>query len=283
MDLAALESFVTVCETLNFSEAATRRNTVQSAISAHIGKLEDRVGQTLFERGRGRKVHLTPEGTVFLAYARRILALSDEAVETMRGAGAQPVIRLGTTITLALSVVPVALGRFARMHPDAQIQVSCDRSDALAGRLDAGEFDLAFMMDQARRPGRVFVEDTPLVWAAGEGFSADPGRDVPLVFLTDGRDLRRFALEALDRIGRRGFIAHTSPDPVGVRSFVAAGLAATVMPALSVVAPLRMMGEAEGLPPLKSVALSLYRKAEGRRPDIDALVSVIHEGARSRT
>ncbi|MCY6383090.1 LysR substrate-binding domain-containing protein [Hoeflea prorocentri] len=282
MDLVALESFVAVCETLNFSEAARRRNTVQSAISSHITKLEELVGQTLFERGRGKRVRLTDEGTVFLAYARRILALTDEAVDTMRSSGAQTTIRLGTTVTLALSVLPVALRAFARSYPDVQIHISCDRSDALAGRFDAGELDLAFMMDQGRRSGRVFVEDSPLVWAAGEHFDGNFGQDVPLVFLTDGRDLRRFALEALDRIGRRGFIAHTSPDPVGVRSFVAAGVALTVMPKVAVLPPLRIVAEDEGLPSLNSVALSLYRQSDGHRPDISALETILQNSVRSR-
>ena len=61
-DLNALESFVVAAETKNFSIAAERRNTVQSAISAHIRKLEDELGKALFERGRGKTMQLTPEG-----------------------------------------------------------------------------------------------------------------------------------------------------------------------------------------------------------------------------
>ncbi|MEM6492028.1 MAG: LysR family transcriptional regulator, partial [Pseudomonadota bacterium] len=73
MDLNALASFVAAAETLNFSRAAERRNTVQSAISAQIGKLEAELDCRLFDRGRGRAMRLTARGEALLAYARRIL------------------------------------------------------------------------------------------------------------------------------------------------------------------------------------------------------------------
>lgn len=123
LDLKAMESFVVAAETLNFSEAAKRRNTVQSAISAHVRKLEEEIGRPLFQRGRGQTMRLTPEGRAFAAYARRILNLTDEAIETIRNSRSLRIIRLGTTVTLALSVLPQALRAFAQEKPDMQIQV----------------------------------------------------------------------------------------------------------------------------------------------------------------
>lgn len=277
-DLNALESFVIASETLNFSLAAARRNTVQSAISAHIRKLEAELGCLLFSRGRGRAMALTPEGTAFAVYARRILGLSDEAVKAIRGARGRRTIRLGTTVTLAMSVVARALSRYAAVAPDVQIQIQCDRSDALLALMDAGEIDLAFMMDQGRRPGREFVESTTLVWVAGPGL--DPRAitgDVPLVFLTDGRDLRGYAFDALDQAGRTGFLAHLSPHPIGVRSILQAGLALTVMPQVAVEPPIRALDAALGLPALKSVALSLYRSADAAGADSAQFADLLRE------
>lgn len=278
-DFNALRSFIVAADTLNFSRAAERRNTVQSAISAHVAKLEDELGRTLLERGRGQTMRLTPEGEAFAIYARRILGLTDEAVETIRNARSRRTIRLGTTVTLAQSIVVDALRQFANVHDEVQIHIQCNRSDALLGQLDNNEIDLAFMMDQGKRPGRDFVENMPLVWAAGSGFQLDPAEDVPLVFLTDGRDLRGYAFDALDRVGRAGFLAHLSPHPIGVRSFVLADLALTVMPQASVTPPLVTLGERDGLPPLKSVALSLYRKAGDANAELDAFSQMIHRQA----
>ena len=276
-DLNALESFVVAAETLNFSLAAARRNTVQSAISAHVRKLEEELGCALFARGRGQPMFLTPEGEAFVVYARRILGLSDEAVKAVRGARSMRRIRLGTTVTLAMSVVTQALRQFAQEDPDVQIHIQCERSDALLPLLDAGEIDLAFMMDQGRRPGREFVESTALWWVGAESFDVAASRDIPLVFLTDGRDLRGYAFEALDRAGRTGFLAHLSPHPIGVRAFVLAGLAVTVMPQIAVVPPLVDLGATLGLPRLKDVALSLYRDPGMSGLDTRRFSAAIHD------
>ncbi|MEP3600840.1 MAG: LysR family transcriptional regulator [Stappiaceae bacterium] len=274
-DINALKSFLITTQTLNFTETAERRHTVQSAISSHIKKLEDELGRPLFARGRGQSMALTAEGHAFATYARRILDLTDEAVETIRNARTLRTIRLGTTVTLALSVVPEALRAFAREHADVQMHIQCDRSDALLARLDTGEIDLAFMMDQGKRAERDFVGNMPLVWAGGPGFQLAPDADVPLAFLTDGRDLRQYAFEALDRIGREGYLAHLSPHPIGVRSFVLADLALTVMPEVSVDRSLKVCGADSGLPPLKSIGLSLYRKTGFNSPYALALAETI--------
>lgn len=274
LDLNALESFRVAAETLNFSRAAERRNTVQSAISAHIRKLERDLGHALFERGRGRSMRLTAKGRTFLSYARRILDLSTEAVDATRERRDRTTIRLGTTVTLALSVVSRALEAFIGDGEDVQLHILCDRSDALLSRLDEGSIDLAFMMDQGKDPRRSLVQSSQLAWVAGQALDLPPGAAAPLVFMTDGRDLRRYAFDALDRAGREGFIAHLSPDPIGVRSFVAGNQAITVMPAVAVAPPLRIVDAAFALPPLNRVQLALYRA-----PGCDRRIAAAFEDA----
>lgn len=283
LDLVSLESFVVVAENLSFSKAAERRHTVQSAVSAHIAKLEATLGVILFDRGRGQRVQLTTEGEVFLSHARRILNLSSEAIDAVRVAKTQPTIRLSTTVTLALSIIPKALSKFSESYPEVQIQISCDRSDALIRQFDAGLCDIAFMMDQGKRSSRVFVENSPLSWVSGPEFELDLSADIPLAFLTDGRDLRRFALEALDRVGRRGVITYTSPHPVGVRAFLCANLALSVMPRIAINSPLSIRGAEEHLPRLKNVAHSLYQQPHVSGPEVEALSSIVHILAKERS
>lgn len=276
-DHKALDSFVVVAELLSFSDAAERRNTVQSAISTQIRKLEHQLGQRLVNRGRGQGVSLTAEGKAFLLYARRILTLSEEAQEAMCSVGDQRVVRLGTNVTHVSSVVARALKGFAPSHPDVKVEIVCDRSEALLPMLDAAQIDLALMMDQGKRSDRLFVENDQLAWVAGPGFRLDPGAEVPLVFLNDGRDLRTYAFAALDRVGRRGRIAHSSPHPMGVRAFVLADLAVTVMPSRTLVPPLRRLREEEGFPALGGIGIALYRRAQGGRPEYDAFAEALHQ------
>lgn len=277
-DLSALRTFILVSEHLNFTTVADLRNTVQSAISAQIKRLEESTGKTLVSRGRGQNMQLTPEGKAFLVYARRILALSQEAIDSMDSAGSFAKLRLGTTVTLAMSVVSDVLNTFVEQHADVQIEITCDRSDALLGLLDSGEIDAAFMIDQGKRNGRVFVHSQPLVWVGADGLELPDHGPVPLAFMSDGRDLRHYALAALDEAGRSSRIAHLSRHPIGIRAFVQSGLAITVMPKVTVKPPLTILPERSKLPPLAPVALAAYARGERMAQDASKLFELIESG-----
>lgn len=79
MDLKTLEAFVTLAQTLNFTEAAERLFISQSAISRQIGRLEDELDTELLLRNR-REVELTPAGRVFLDDCREILQMYDRSL-----------------------------------------------------------------------------------------------------------------------------------------------------------------------------------------------------------
>ncbi|MFP3637385.1 LysR family transcriptional regulator, partial [Bacillus sp. SIMBA_033] len=70
-------------ETSNFSAAAQAIGRTQSAVSAQIKKLEETIGESLFERG-ARGVVPTRWGLQLLPYARRVIDLLDEAAATIR-------------------------------------------------------------------------------------------------------------------------------------------------------------------------------------------------------
>jgi DNA-binding transcriptional LysR family regulator len=280
-DLREVQTFVLVAEELSFTAVAARQNTVQSAISAQIKKLETTLGQCLISRGRGQSMSLTADGQAFLVYARRILALSKEAVETAQTVNSRQVLRLGTTVTLAMSIVAETLGAFARQRPDVQIQIQCDRSDRLLQMLEEGDIDVALMMDQGRHSFRKFVHSMDLYWACAPQFVMPSEGPIPLAFLTDGRDLRRYALRALDAAGLKGRVSHLSPHPVGVRALVQAGLALTVMPSRTIKSPLVPAGKVLGLPSLSPITLSAYKETrEGLNGD-DLLIDQLAAACRT--
>lgn len=278
LDLNAVRTFVLVADELNFTAVAALRNTVQSAVSSQIRKLEEAAGKTLIARGRGQSMELTPEGRAFLVYARRLLSLSEEAVETVRAVQSRQIIRLGTTVSLALSVVSDAIAEFASRQPNAQLQILCDRSDTLLQRLDHGEIDVAFMMDQGRRAGRTFVHSQPLAWVCSERFVPAHDDALPLAFLADGRDLRHYALSALDDAGISGRVSHLSLHPIGVRAVVQSGLAVTVMPEVTIVPPLIKAPPALILPPLPSIAFAAFAAKSPASAQIDDLCACLEVG-----
>lgn len=67
-----LKVFVTVVDEGSFTKAARVLDISQPAVSQNISELEKMLGFSLLERGRA-KVEPTPDGAVFLTYARKIL------------------------------------------------------------------------------------------------------------------------------------------------------------------------------------------------------------------
>lgn len=274
-DLQLLESFVAVAETHSFSEAAKRTHTVQSAISAHIKRLEQEVNRSLVERGRGQPVTITPEGTAFLVQARRMLLLADE-MRRPQGTvdGAQP-LRIGTTVTFALSVLPRALATFSAHTRPQAVRVKTARSHELLELLEDDHIDIALLFDQGARSLRHSTVYTQLVWLAVEIFRPPPDDPLPIAFLDDARDLRRHAFASLDKMGTIATALTTHPDPIGLRAFVAAGLAMTVLPRPALTPPFIDVGYKFGLPELKVLQVSVYRSKKHTDERVDAMAKIL--------
>jgi len=82
MDLSQLEAFIAVAEERSFSRAAVRLHRTQPAVSQVIRKLEQSVGETLFDRA-ARDGSLTAAGALLRDYALRLLALRREAASAL--------------------------------------------------------------------------------------------------------------------------------------------------------------------------------------------------------
>lgn len=143
MELAELQTFLTVARERSFSRAAEKLYRTQPAVSLAIRRLEDWVGQPLFVRG-SRAARLTDAGEVLHDYAERILNLREEtrrAVEDVAGLR-RGRVSLGVNESSIHVLLPV-LARFRRLHPNIHIAVQRTFSrdipaEILNHRLDLG-------------------------------------------------------------------------------------------------------------------------------------------------
>jgi DNA-binding transcriptional LysR family regulator len=78
VELVQLETFLAVAEERSFSRAAARLHRTQPAVSQAIAKLEQELGEVLFER-TSRDGTLTDAGEVLREYAAKLLNLRTEA------------------------------------------------------------------------------------------------------------------------------------------------------------------------------------------------------------
>ncbi len=144
IDLVQLEQFVAVARAKNFTRAAEELNLSQSALSRSVKKLEDQLGQPLFER-KPREVVLTDLGELLLDRAKEILKLVEDTVSLLSEAGRHGRIRLGAIPTIAPYFLPALLRGFAERHPDISMVVLEDTTDNLIRRCSHGEIDLAIL------------------------------------------------------------------------------------------------------------------------------------------
>src|SRR3977135_599057 len=119
-DLDLLRTLTLAHDLGSFRDAARSVGRTQSAISLQMRRLEDLAGVELFEKA-GRNVQLPGGGLLLLEYARRLLALSDEAVQAVAGLKVRGKIRLGMLQDFAETILPSALASFSPAHPPAEL------------------------------------------------------------------------------------------------------------------------------------------------------------------
>lgn len=136
--------FQGVAETCNFTHAAERLNLSQSALSRAIQRLEDEVGQPLFER-KPRSVELTDAGLIFQSRAEQILLIVEDMKAEISDDGQTGRLRIGAIPTIAPYFLPDLLRQFADQYPKANLVVQEDTTDNLVRRCKQGELDVAIV------------------------------------------------------------------------------------------------------------------------------------------
>jgi DNA-binding transcriptional LysR family regulator len=122
-DLRQMRYFAAVAERGSFTAAARELHVAQQAVSQQVKALEQLLGVTLLERS-SRQVKLTPEGVVFLADCRRVLAGADRAARRVQAAarGEAGTLRLAYTLVSAFETVPVLLARLDKQYPLLKVE-----------------------------------------------------------------------------------------------------------------------------------------------------------------
>lgn len=277
LDIDLLRAFLAVADSSSFTTASQRLGRVQSAVSAQIKKLELAVGAEVLSRGRGRGVALTGPGEALVVYARRMLALNEEALAAVGERSVQGKVRLGTTDTYARNYLPQVLALFTQANPGVELEVFCRVSSALLEALDRDEIDLALVTRQAERGDGVLVRREALTWATGREHSPQSQAPLPLAFMPPGCAFRAAAVAALDRNGRPWRLAFHSEGPAGVRAAILAGLAVTVLPSSTLGPGVTALGEEDGLPGLPAIEIAVHRNPRSASPAVTRLVEDIAE------
>ena len=243
MDIQQLNCFISVAQTLNFSEAARRNFVSQSTVSRYISDLEKEFGVQLFTRSH-RDVLLTNEGKTLLPYAREMIATLGKAkkvIDKLQNGGTGK-LSVGCDVTSPLfpsRCIADFTAKYSGISVELKKLDAADRSAAITG----GEFDYCFMprdmVPESSGIETLITHHEPLVIVAphknrfrGKSISLSELADERIVLLSESSAPILF-MEVMDLL--RTF--HLSPrtdssydDLASLYMAVSAGMGLSVLP-----------------------------------------------------
>jgi DNA-binding transcriptional LysR family regulator len=226
LDTGLLRTFVAIADHGGFSRAGARVHLSQPTVSLQIKRLEEQVGAKLFRRS-GRELVLTEDGHGLLHYARRILALNDEAWSALATTGIAGSVRLGMIQDLTEEILAEIVGKFSREHPRVRLEVVVGNSTDLAFAFAKGTLDVALLAGKPSDATPLFRSEK-LVWIAGKNTAIPKDDPVPLVLCTMPCGIRERAIDLLEKAQIPWRLTFSSPSLSGLKAAVRAGLGITL-------------------------------------------------------
>ncbi len=280
IDTITLQSFIAVAETASFTKAAERVGRTQSAISQQMIKLENMLGKRLVVRGK--LLTLTPDGDIFLGYARQIFALHREAIDRFREPELEGEIRFGLPENFASTYLYEVLADFSRIHPRILLNIECDLTLNLFEKFKKRGFDIVLVkMNRPEDfPNGVDVWSEPLKWV-GDGSLICPHKPIPLVLSPQPCVYRMAAINSLESTGRAWRLVFSSASYTSTVAAVKAGMGITVMPSTMIPDELHEI-ETKDIPNLPDTHVSLL-KQKADNAIINALEGFVLKKLRHRT
>ncbi|MES2185838.1 MAG: LysR substrate-binding domain-containing protein [Pseudomonadota bacterium] len=277
LDLELLRSLAAIVAHDSFAAAALRLGKTQAAMTQQMQRLEAQIGHPLFEK-QGRHKRLTAQGQQLLTYAHHMLAINDEAMRSFQPGQLQGTLRIGAPHDVSETMLPPLLAEIMRTSPLLQLDIHVGRSPFVVESLKRGEIDMAIANRAEPELEGAVLRTSPTVWLCSMNYLHDRTRPVPLIDADGPSIFRRIGHEALDAAGVPWTQRYTSSSLVGIRAALRAGLGVTARGVEQVDNGLRVLGPADGMPPLPDLVYRLYI----RRHVLNPLIREVFDSLRSR-
>ncbi|MFI8308375.1 LysR family transcriptional regulator [Streptomyces sp. NPDC085927] len=223
LQINRLRALVTVVESGGFRRAAEALHITQPAVSQQIRQLSSLIKGPIFT-STGRNLRLSPQGEELLGYARRIVALNDEAVSRFVPPSGNVRLSIGVVNHL-VEVLPEFLRLMVRRMPQVQVSVHTGLSESLENQVATGQLDLALLLQA--RPHRVGTISRELGHIHMDWFGQPAHGEraaLPLSLFIEPCALRGRIIEALDAFSVPWRVSYEGAEFVGLRAAAKAGL-----------------------------------------------------------
>jgi len=275
LDLTALRSFKTVAEVGGVTRAAAQLHLTQSAVSMQLKRLEESMGLDLLDRS-ARQIGLTREGELLLSYARRLLALNDEAWGRLTDASYEGEVNFGVPHDIVYPHIPQVLRRFAADYPKVKVNLISSFTSSLKAGFDAGEIDVIMTTETGGPVDREPLVRQPLVWVGAVDGRAWKQR--PLRLATHRAcAFKPITQEALDGAGIPWEMAVDTDSSETVEASLTADLGIEGRLSRRIPAELEQIDHGGDLPELPVFNVHLYTCNEVQAPLASYLADIIRD------
>ena len=238
MNLRQLRQFVTLAETGNFHRAAEMLHMAQPPLSVSIRKLEEEMGEALFER-RSTGVSLPTVGEAMRADARLTLFHAEQSRQAVMDArqGQGGLLRMGIIGSATYALLPELIPSLRERFPKIELELTEATSSEILDGLVSRRFDVGFVRYPVLHPAPFellpmdrddFVlavsEHSPL--AAHDAIALSDAARQPFIMYPQHK-VPGLSTLALMRCQLSGFTPHVAQEAIQVQtimSLVASGL-----------------------------------------------------------
>ncbi|MEE8465824.1 MAG: LysR family transcriptional regulator [Dehalococcoidia bacterium] len=242
MDIRELISFYHTARLSSVSQAARFLELGQPTVTAHLQRLEQDIGEDLFDRNR-RPIKLTPQGSKLFELARPLVSSMEKGLESlnnqMTDAGQLGSFSIGSYPNLALHYLPPVLQEYRARYPEASIKVVTSPYQVLMRLLDAGDVDMALVHapeEEVKDVVFVHLFDAPFCLLAPIGhpildspeLSLEKIADWPLILLSQHSYTRRYFEMAMSEKGLQCQVGLEMDNSELVRKYVEIGMGIAV-------------------------------------------------------
>jgi len=199
MDLGQLETFLVVAREKSFSRAAERLFRTQPAVSLALKRLEEDLGETLFDRTT-KGGTLTDAGNTLLPLAQRMLDLRKQITDTfgaLKGLQ-QGRLNIGANESVSEFLLPGVLLAYQQSHPAIRIQAYRQSSERIPAEVLERRLDVGFVSYDPMHPE--LVSEVIL-------------RDHMVLVVPPNHRLARRREIGIEALGRETFVAHNALTP----------------------------------------------------------------------
>jgi DNA-binding transcriptional LysR family regulator len=294
LQLTHLRTLRAIAQHGSFSRAAQTLRLTQPAVSMQVRHLERALGLPLLERV-GKRAFPTRAGQLLLTHADRALRELEAGVERVQGlrgvvAGR---VRLGTSASISIYLLPPALRRFRARYPETEMVVVTGNASEITRAIVANTLDVGIVSLPVRdreltvtpffRDELVAIGPPEPAWRRLKTIDAPALAEHPLILFEAGATLRR----VIDGWFHRAGVAPRVPMELGnteaIKKLVEAGLGLSVTSWFSVKSEVRArtLTAMRLTPPLERQIGLVRRRDKPRTPALDAFVAALEDLRRS--